>query len=122
MAGNDGGIAGTDTMEPIQKGEIPLQKSITYSIMVCDHWPLKTEPNQCRLVVGGDKLTYENEIAAPAANLLEIKLMVNSVISTKGAKFLSVDIEDFFLNVRARIYETSSGWNSLRYHCTIHIT
>ena len=58
---------------------------------------LKTEKYRCRLVVGGDCLTYDNETAAPAANLLEAKLILNSTISTPGAKFITADIKDFFL-------------------------
>ena len=66
--------------------------------MVCDHRPLKSESNRCRLVVGGDHLIYDNETAAPAANLLEAKLIFNSTISTSNARFLTMDIEDFFLS------------------------
>ena len=49
------------------------------------------------MVVGGDKLTYVNKTAAPAANLLETKIMLNSVISTKEAKLFTIDIKDFLL-------------------------
>ena len=84
-------------MAPVHVTDIPLQNAITYGTMVCDHRPLKTETHRCCLVVGGDKLTYENETAAPAANLLETKIMINSVISMSNAKFLTVDIKDSFL-------------------------
>ena len=95
MIGNDADTAGTDTMEHILKNNILQTKAITYGNMVCDYCQLKVEPNRCRLVVGGDKLTHKNETAAPAANLIETKIMLNSVISTKGAKFLTIDIKDF---------------------------
>ena len=66
--------------------------------MVCDYRPLKDEPYRVRLTIGGDRLDYEKEIASPA-NLLETKLLLNSVTSDahKGAKFLGIDIKDFFL-------------------------
>ena len=98
MTGNQYGVIGTDTMEPIALHLIPANKAITYGSIVCDHRPLKSEPDRCRLVVGGDKLTYDHETAAPAANLLETKLMLNSTISTPGARFLTLDIKDFFLS------------------------
>ena len=98
MSGNNSGIQGTNTMEPIALDDIPPSNAITYGSMVCDHRPLKKEKNRCRLVVGGDRLTYDNETAAPAANLLEAKLILNSTISTKNAKFLTADIKDFFLS------------------------
>jgi hypothetical protein len=34
----------------------------------------------------------------PTADLLTIKLLINSVISTAGAKFMTMDIKDFYLN------------------------
>ena len=98
MTGNDAGVKGTTTMQPIALTDIPTDCKITYGTMVCDHRPLKSEPNRCRLVVGGDRLTYDNETAAPAANLLEAKLIFNSVISTANAKFFTMDIKDFFLS------------------------
>jgi hypothetical protein len=51
------------------------------------------------LVAGGDKLPYDKDVGSPAASLLETKLLINSVISdaTKGAKFMSCDLKDFFL-------------------------
>ena len=65
--------------------------------MVYDHHPLKSEKYRCCLVVGGDRLTYDNKTAAPAENLLEAKLIFNSTISTPCARFRTADIKDFFL-------------------------
>ena len=39
---------------------------------------VKTEPFRVRLVVGGDKLDYHEDAGAPAASMLETKLLVNS--------------------------------------------
>ena len=49
-------------------------------------------------MVGGNRLTYEHETAAQAANLLEAKIMPNSTISTTNVKFLTIYIKDFFLS------------------------
>ena len=38
------------------------------------------------------------DCGTPTASLLAIKLLLNSVISTPGAKFLSLDLKDFYLN------------------------
>ena len=50
--------------------------------------------------------------AAPAANSLETKILLNSVISGRkdGARFMTIDIKDFFLQSilnGKRIYENS---------------
>jgi len=67
--------------------------------MVCDYRPLKDEPWRVRLTIGGDKLDYAEETASPAANLLETKLLINSVSydAHKGARVLGIDIKDLFL-------------------------
>ena len=51
------------------------------------------------MVVGGDKLLFEDDPGSPAALLLETKILLNSVISEAhlGAKFMSLDLKDYFL-------------------------
>ena len=97
--GNEYGVEFTDTIEFIPKSELPTKAAVTYASFVCDHRPLKTEPNRVRIVVGGDKLTYSDDAASPATDLLETKILLNSTISDaeKGARFLSCDLKDFFL-------------------------
>ena len=92
-------IKGTNTIDFIKKSAIPKHKKITYANMVCDHRPLKTEKHRVRLTIGGDRLDCTYETASPAASLLETKLLLDSVISdaNRGARFLTLDIKDFFL-------------------------
>ena len=67
--------------------------------MVCDYRLPKSEKWRVRLTIGGDKWDYFDKAASPAANLLETKLLINSTISDayRGARFLGIDIKDFFL-------------------------
>ena len=97
--GNVHGVKSTDTMDFIFKHEVPAHKKITYANFVCDIRHLKDEPYRVRLVVGGDKLPYDDDAGSPAASILETKLLINSVISgaKQGARFLSMDLKDFFL-------------------------
>ena len=97
--GNIHGVKYTDTMEFIDKSEVPLGQKVTYGSFTCDHLPLKEEEYRARLVVGGDKLTYHSDASSPAASILETKILVNSILSdyNDGAKFMSVDLKDFFL-------------------------
>ena len=88
----------TRAMEMIHPTDIPKEKAITYASMVCDVRPLRQEQYRCCLVVGGDKQPYASDSTAPAANLIEFKILFNSVISTKGAKFMIIDISNFFLS------------------------
>jgi hypothetical protein len=46
---------------------------------------------------GGDKINYPGEVAAPTADMLVAKILFNSVISTPGARFGTMDISNFYL-------------------------
>lgn len=63
------------------------------------------ELNRCRITVGGDKINYPFEVATPTADLLTVKLLLNSVISTDGARFCSIDIKNFYLCTPLKRYE-----------------
>jgi hypothetical protein len=49
------------------------------------------------LVAGGDRVHYLFNAGTPTADLLTIKLLINSMISTPGARFFTMDIKNFFL-------------------------
>ena len=67
--------------------------------MVCDHRPLKTEKYRVWLTIGCDILYYFGDASSPAGLLLEAKFLLNSVIydAHRGARFVSLDIEDHVL-------------------------
>jgi len=46
--------------------------------------------------MGGNLVNYPGDCGTPTANLLTVKLL-NSVISTPQAKFMTIDIKDFYL-------------------------
>ena len=97
--GNIHGVTPTDTIEFIHFHQVPQDRDVTYASFVCDHRPLKSEPWRVRIVVGGDKLSYNDDPGSPAASLLETKILINSVISDAktGARFMSLDLKDYFL-------------------------
>ncbi len=91
---------GTDTIFfiPWHKVRKERVKDVTYGLITCLVRPEKTEePNRTRLVAGGDRVHYPFVPGTPTANLLTIKLRINSVISTPGARFFTMDIKNFYL-------------------------
>jgi hypothetical protein len=79
---------------------------VIYGLITCLLRPEKVdEPNRTRLVAGGDRVHYHGNADTPTANLLTIKILVNSIISTAGAKFMTMDIKDFYLNTQMARYE-----------------
>ena len=91
-------VKGNNAIDFIPKSEVPKNKIVTYANMVCDFRPRKEDQYRVRLTVGGDRLEYYLDTTAPAASLLEAKLLINSTISQshQGAKFFTLDIKDFF--------------------------
>ena len=72
-------------------------KDITYIHFVCQVWTEKKEPNWTQAMVGGNLINYLDDFGTPTANLLLIKIFLNSVISTKGVKFANADLANFYL-------------------------
>ncbi len=53
--------------------------------------------NRTRFSVGGDRINYPGEDNTPTADMLVAKMLFNSVISTKEARFMTMDISNFYL-------------------------
>ena len=53
--------------------------------------------NRSRLAVGGDRIDYPFGVSTPTCDLPTIKLLWNSVLSTPGAKYCTLDISNFYL-------------------------
>jgi len=95
--GLPGVVEGTDTIDFIDKNEVPnnIYKDCTYVKIVESYGPEKADPNQIRITVGGGKIKYPGDCGTPTADRLTVKLLLNSVISTKDAKFMTLDIANF---------------------------
>jgi hypothetical protein len=87
--------------------EIPKDrlKDQTYARIVADERPEKPEPDRIRVTMGGDRINYPGDCGTPTADLLTVKLLLNSVISTEHAKFMTIDIKDFYLMTPMDRYE-----------------
>jgi len=48
---------------------------------------------------------FPSDAGTPTANLLTVKLLINSIISTAGAKFMTMDTKDFYLNTPMARYK-----------------
>ena len=73
-------------------------KDVTYGQFVCNERPEKAEVNRTRFTVGGDKINYPGAVATPTAEMLVANILFNIFISTKDAKFMTINISNFYLN------------------------
>jgi hypothetical protein len=106
--GMPGRNAGTNTIVFIKKNQVPQDraKDVTNGLITTLIRPEKLDkPNRTRLVAGGDRVHYPGDAGTPTADLLTIKLLLNSIISTPKAKFMTMDIKAFYLNTPMAWYE-----------------
>jgi hypothetical protein len=91
----------------IHKNQVPhdRMKDVTYGSFSCDYKPNKTEKERTRLTAGGDRINYPEDVGTPTADMLVFKVLINSMVSTEGAKCLMIDIKDFYLNTPMKCYE-----------------
>ena len=87
-------VDGTYTLFFINKNNIPknCQREVTYGRIVCDVREGKSDKKRTILTVGGNRINYTGDLGTPTACLLTVKILVNSVVSTAGAEFMTLDI------------------------------
>jgi len=85
--------------------KIPQDRTVTYARIVIDHQPQKEDPNRVRITVGGNLIDYPVKLTTRTADMVSSKILWNSVISTKDARFDSADIKNMYLETPLDQYE-----------------
>ena len=57
------------------------------------------------MTAGGNLIKYPGELMTRTADLATSKVIWNSVLSTKDAKFMGIDIKNFYLGTPLEQYE-----------------
>jgi hypothetical protein len=73
--------------------------------MVAAYKPHKADPYRVRLTAGGDRIDYPGNVSTPTVDMTTVKCHLNSVVSTPDAKYMTIDISDFYLNTPMDRYE-----------------
>ena len=91
---------GTDTMHFIFKHGVPDHrwKYVAYTRIVVNERLQKAEVNRTQLTCSGSNLSINMDLSTPTASLLTVKILLNDVISTPRATFMTIDIKYFYLN------------------------
>jgi hypothetical protein len=87
----------TNTIRFIHRSNIPKGHKVTYGSFVVDIKDHKKEKERTRLTVGGDQIESPGDKSTRTAGLTTAKILINSVISTLGSKFLVIDIKKIYL-------------------------
>ena len=91
---------GNDTIRFIFQHEVPKHKTVTYLRIVSNYRPQKELKERIRFTVGGDRLRYDGPTSANTADLTTMKILINAILSTKGARAIGIDLKDFYLKTR----------------------
>ena len=95
-----GETEGTDTMRFLDlEGikNIPKDRVVTYARIVVDYRPQKKDPNRVRITAGGNLIQYPGELTTRTLDLHRSKIMWNSTISTRGARYMTADPGNVYL-------------------------
>ena len=99
---NDKGkrIEGTNTFFVIKFEDIPKDRlnEICYTSVVFEVRPGKKDLNRTRITICGTNVCYPGYVGTNTASLELFKLIINSVLSRAGAKYVCFDIEYFYLS------------------------
>jgi hypothetical protein len=67
-------------------------------MVVCEVRPEKDDPDRTQITIGGNCICYPGDVGTNTALLELIKLLLNSVLSWKGAHFSSIELKNFYLD------------------------
>jgi hypothetical protein len=94
-------VAGTNTFFIIDYQDIPAnkQREICHIMVVCEVRPDKDDPDCTCITIRGNHICYPGDVGTNTASLeLFKKLLLNSVLSRKGARFNTIDLKNFYLD------------------------
>ena len=96
---NEQRVPGSNTFHPIRYTDIPYDRrqDVTYTRVVCEVRPHKSEPNRTRITIGGNRICYPGDTGTKTGSIELVKTLLNSVVSRKDARFACFDISNFYL-------------------------
>ncbi len=67
-------------------------------MVVCEVRTEKDDPDRTRITIGGSRICFPGDVGTNTASLELFKVLLNSVISRKGARFSTIDLKNFYLD------------------------
>ena len=83
-------VEGTNTFRIIKFEDIPQDrgKEIFHSMVVCEVKPHKEDPNPTRITTTSSQICYPGDVGTPTGSLNLVKLIINSVLLRRNARFV----------------------------------
>jgi hypothetical protein len=87
----------SETMRYLFHHQLPPGRQATHARFFATERPHKAETKCVRLTVGDNLSHYPDKVSTPTADLSTFKLLLNSVISTPGARFATFNLKYFYV-------------------------
>jgi hypothetical protein len=87
-------VAGPSTFFLINYNEDPVhkRKEICHTLLICKVRPEKDVPDRTRITIGGRQICYPGDVGTNTASLELVKILLDGVLSRKGARFITIDL------------------------------
>ena len=102
---SDNRVEPTNTIFFIPRSKVPKHKRPTYARFVCSYRPQKAEPYRTRITVGGNLIDYPGYLSMKVADMTTFKILMNSTLSTPGARWLGLDVKNYYLGTPMEDYK-----------------
>ena len=91
-------MEGTNTFRLIKFTDIPQNRrhESFHSMVVCMVKPDKEDPNYTHITVAGSQIRYPGDVGTSTGSLDLVKLIFNSVLLRRNARFISFDFKNFY--------------------------
>ena len=66
-------------------------------MVVCEVKPHKEDPNHTHITVPGSQICYHRDVGTPTGSINLVKLIINSVLSRRNARFVCFDLKKLYL-------------------------
>ena len=90
-------VPGTKSLDFIPHTDVPVGTTVTYEQIVCTYRLQKIEKHRTGLIVGGNLFICLYNVRTPTTDMMSQKVLSNSVISTPGARFITLYLKNFYL-------------------------
>ncbi len=67
-------------------------------MVVCEVRPEKDDPDRTHITIGGNRIRYPGNVGTNTALLKPVKLLLNSVLFRKGARFSTINLKNYYLD------------------------
>jgi hypothetical protein len=98
-------IIGTITCHWIKKLQVSRSKKVTYARTVVAIQTEKAEQKRVRITAGGERLDYPRVTSTYTASVDTAKILINSILSTPGARMGAIDISNFYIHNNLKDYQ-----------------